>query len=255
MNKALGILLLVIFFLCLGMLGRLYYNAHVEIESGKLAYNELLLKYEEDLLAVIKAKDDTITKLSLTLDTVFKDNNVLTTLLNKDMKDWTPESVLGMRDKLASLPYGSWFKSGHYVTGAFGSMALAGTRWGKNGHKGVDIIPKSGNINEVILSAIDGRVVNWGRNDRLFGNYLIIESLDGQFQIKLAHLSSIAIFKDDGTYDLDEGLEFKAGDRIARMGNTGNSTGPHLHLEMYIMEETGWRLLDASAILDYMGGI
>ena len=201
----------------------------------------------------IKLKDIEVDRLNLALATAFKDNQVIQTLLNQDMTEWTHESVLGMRDKLASLPYGSWFESGHYVTGAFGSTTLSGTYWGKNGHKGVDIKPNSGNNDEIVRSAIAGRVITWGRNDRLFGNYIVIESLDGQFQIKLAHLSSIAIFTKDGNYDLHEGMEFSAGTRLARMGNTGNSTGHHLHIEYFMLESNTWRLLNASAILDYIG--
>lgn len=224
-----------------------------QLENTEQSYEHTLdlLHYDHDL--TISAKNAEIARLNLALDTAFRDSRVLKTLLNEDMKNWTSESVLGMRDILTSLPYGSWFEKGHYVTGAFGSMALAGTRWGKDGHKGVDIKPLTGNNYEIILSAIDGKVVNWGRNDRLFGNYLVIESLDGKFQIKLAHLSSIAIFSVDGKYDLYEGMEFTAGTRIARMGNTGNSTGHHLHIEYYIQEEGNWRLLNASAILEYIG--
>ncbi len=232
----------------------------VKLTDSKDYADALILRHERKQVSLIveydkqlEIKDYSIKQLNLALDTAFKDNSVIQTLLNQDMSDWTPESVLGMRDKLASLPYGSWFESGHYVTAPWGSTLLAGTRWGASGHKGVDIKPNSGNNYEIIKSAIDGKVITWGRNDRLFGNYMVIESLDGQFQIKLAHLSSMAIFMEDGTYDLGEGMEFKAGQRIARMGNTGNSTGPHLHIEYYMLEEGNWRLLNASAILDYIG--
>lgn len=223
------------------------------LETVALNYERKVSILNTNTEKLLSTKDNEIKRLKLTLDTAFKDNQVIQTLLNKDMEDWTPDAVLGMRDKLASLPYGSWFKDGHYVTGAFGSMSLVGTHWGSTGHKGVDIKPNSGNSFEKIHSAISGKVITWGRNDRLFGNYLVIESLDGQFQIKLAHLSSIAVFLPDGTFDLYEGMEFDAGTRLATMGNTGNSTGPHLHLEYYILEEDGWRLLNASAILDYIG--
>lgn len=194
-----------------------------------------------------------IDRLNLTLDTTFKDYRVIQTLLNKNMEEWSINEVLAMRGKLNRLPYGSWFDGGHYVTAPWGSTLLSGTHWGSSGHKGVDIKPLTGDNYEPILSVVDGHVVTWGRNDRLFGNYLVIESSDGQFQMKLAHLSSIAIFKKDGSYDLYEGMEFSAGDRIARMGNTGNTTGPHLHIEYYMRDGDDWRLLNASAILEYIG--
>jgi murein DD-endopeptidase MepM/ murein hydrolase activator NlpD len=228
-------------------------SSYKKTDSIIQRYNNKIELNESNFDIVLQMRDMEITNLNLALETAFKDNQVIQTLLNQDMVDWTPESVLGMRDKLASLPYGSWFESGHYVTGAFGSKTLSGTYWGKSGHKGVDIKPLNNNPYETIQSAISGRVVTWGRNDKLFGNYLVIESLDGQFQIKLAHLSSIAIFTPEGTYDLYEGMKFEAGDRIARMGNTGNSTGSHLHIEYFMLENDTWRLLNASAILDYIG--
>ena len=201
----------------------------------------------------IREKEAKITSLNLTLETTFKDYQVIQTLLNKGMEDWTGEEVLAMRDQLDLLPYGSWFESGHYVTAPWGSTLLSGTHWGASGHRGVDIKPLSGNPYEIVRSTVSGRVITWGRNDKLFGNYLVIESSDGMFQMKLAHLSSIAVFTPQGEYDLYEGMEFEAGTRIARMGNTGHTTGPHLHIEYYIREDDGWRLLNASAILDYIG--
>lgn len=226
-----------------------------DLTTLEQSYRESIAR-ENDLALLSDIKDMEIEKLNNALDTALKDNMVIQTLLNKDMEEWTPEGILAMRDKLASLPYGSWFESGHIVTAPFGSRQLTGTYW-KSDHPGVDIFPKSYVINERILSAIDGKVVTWGRNDRVYGNYLIIESLDGQYQIKLAHLSAIGIVAGDKV-DLKEGMTFKAGQQIARMGNTGLTTGNdneghHLHLEYYIHESEGWRLLNASAILDYIG--
>ena len=232
---------------------KLSYNEKIKINSKlTMEYNRIYLQFEEYEKELLK-KGSEIEQLNLALKMAFTDNKVIQTLLNQSMEEWTPETVLATRSKLASLPYGSWFEGGHYVTAAWGSKLLVGTHWGKSGHLGVDTKPLSGNPREPIKSVIDGRVVTWGRGDRLFGNYLVIESLDGQFQIKLAHLSSIAIVSPAGKYELEVGLEFKAGARIATMGDTGNTTGPHLHAEYYISENGTWRLLDASAILDYMG--
>lgn len=244
------VLILILMILTLSYGGGLFYRHYLEM---KQVHKMDIYAHGKNYELSIHEKTVEIERLNLALATAFKENKVIQTLLNKDMEDWTAENVLATRDKLDSLPYGSWFESGHYVTGAFGSKLLAGTYWGRSGHKGVDIKPNSNNPYETIVSAISGKVVTWGRNDRLFGNYLVIESMDGQFQIKLAHLSSIAIFYPDGQYDLYEGMEFPKGTRLATMGNTGNSTGPHLHLEYYMYENDTWRLLNASAILDYIG--
>lgn len=243
-------------FICLLLLNLAYNDIRllaIKQRQKIIVYEQTLEQLRSDYTKLSSDKELEIEKLQTTLDTTFKDYTVIQTLLNKNISEWTVDSVLGMRDKLASLPYGSWFEGEYVVTAPWGSTLLIGSHWGSKGHLGVDIKPTTGNPREPIISPISGRVVTWGRNDRLFGNYLVIESLDGQFQIKLAHLSSIAIYKRDGTVDLYEGMEFTQGTRLATMGDTGNTTGPHLHLEYYINEVGGWRLLNASAILEYMG--
>ncbi len=94
----------------------------------------------------------------------------------------------------------------------------------------------------------------------IYGNYLVIESLDGLYKIKYSHLTSIAIFDNEGNFDLTEGLEFKRGQRIAKMGNTGkcysstpSGDGSHLDCQYYERTTDGWRLLNASAIIHYIG--
>lgn len=251
--------------LTLAMIGVIYLTTHLIWYKNQ--YDEQLLKYsalESDTSAELIAKDmHYLSKLSElgsekknvedALETALQENALLLTLSETPMVDWTVQEILDTRELFDSIPYGSWFEDGHIMTGEYGSKALSATHWNHDGHMGVDIFPRSGNNNEIIQSVIDGRVVTWGRNDRVYGNYLVIESSDGLYQIKLAHLSSIAIFYPDGNMDLYEGMEFKRGTRIAKMGNTGKTTGPHLHVEYKIKTETDWRLLNANTIIDYMG--
>ena len=237
-------------------------DRQVKYELEVISNSELNLLYNDEvnkvnnLTLLVDVKNIEISNLNNAIETALTDNLVIQTLLNKDMEEWTPEGILRMRDELASLPYGSPFAGGHIVTAPWGSTELTGTYW-KNAHPGVDIYPKSGNNNEPVLSPIDGKVVTWGRNDRVYGNYLVIESLDGKYQLTFAHLSAIAIVE-GRKVDLFEGMTFKAGQQIARMGKTGMATGYHLHIEYRIYElqenlEYEWRLLNASAILDYIG--
>jgi murein DD-endopeptidase MepM/ murein hydrolase activator NlpD len=55
------------------------------------------------------------------------------------------------------------------------------------------------------------------------GNYLIIEARDG-FAF-LAHATT-------GSISVEEGARVKAGQVVARVGDTGNSTAPHLHYHL-----------------------
>ncbi len=85
-------------------------------------------------------------------------------------------------------------------------------------HSGVDIKNKPGT--EIIAPA-DGIVVGCGYNEG-FGNYLIIDH-GHSFVTRYLHMQKSLVKKD---------AEVKRGERIGLMGNSGRSTGPHLHYEI-----------------------
>jgi murein DD-endopeptidase MepM/ murein hydrolase activator NlpD len=67
----------------------------------------------------------------------------------------------------------------------------------------------------------------WGfRPDRvpdLLGNHVILSS--GSVYAALVHLAP-------GTVEVSPGQQVDAGDVLGRVGHTGNSTSPHLHLQL-----------------------
>ncbi len=86
------------------------------------------------------------------------------------------------------------------------------------GHNGLDFgIP----VGTGIKSTMDGQVVYAGWNDQGYGNLVIIQN--GDYKTYYAHLSSIPVSVGDSV---------TAGSVIGLSGNTGNSTGPHLHYEV-----------------------
>lgn len=86
------------------------------------------------------------------------------------------------------------------------------------GHWAFDIgIP----VGTPIKTTMDGKVVHAGWNDQGYGNLVIVEN--GAYRTYYAHLSSIPVSIGD---------EVTAGTTIGLSGNTGNSTGPHLHYEI-----------------------
>lgn len=85
-------------------------------------------------------------------------------------------------------------------------------------HGGLDIaIP----VGTPIQTTMDGQVVHAGWNNQGYGNLVIVEN--GEYRTYYAHLSSIPVSIGDTV---------KAGTTVAYSGNTGNSTGPHLHYEI-----------------------
>jgi murein DD-endopeptidase MepM/ murein hydrolase activator NlpD len=114
-------------------------------------------------------------------------------------------------------------------TGNLGWPAVGGYISSKMGyrngrpHRGIDIARPS---NRSILAADNGIVVSVGREGG-FGNKIVIDHQNG-FTTLYAHLSSFAVVK---------GQEVSKGQKIGVMGTTGNSTGIHLHFEVFINGE------------------
>ncbi len=92
-----------------------------------------------------------------------------------------------------------------------------GARWGRQ-HKGLDIKVY---IGDTIRSAFSGkvRIVNYER--RGYGKYVVIRH-DNGLETIYGHMSKHLV---------EENQEVRAGDPIGLGGNTGRSTGSHLHFE------------------------
>lgn len=93
-----------------------------------------------------------------------------------------------------------------------------GARWGRQ-HKGLDIKVQ---IGDTIRAAFDGVVKTAQYNKGGYGYYVIIQHEDG-FETLYGHLSKFIV---------RPGQVVKAGMPIGLGGNTGRSTGSHLHLEV-----------------------
>ncbi len=101
-------------------------------------------------------------------------------------------------------------------------------------HKGVDI---KVNIGDTIRAAFDGRVRITNFERRGYGNYVVVRHTN-DLETVYGHLSRFLV--EPGTY-------VKAGQPIALGGNTGRSTGPHLHFETRYM---GYAI-NPAAIFDF----
>jgi murein DD-endopeptidase MepM/ murein hydrolase activator NlpD len=110
---------------------------------------------------------------------------------------------------------------GHFVWPAQGTLSSRfGMRWGRP-HNGIDIASSS-KPNGPITAAMAGRVTEAYHDRSGYGNLVIIDHGNG-VETYYAHLSKISV---------KEGQEVKQGEVLGYMGNTGNSTGNHLHFEI-----------------------
>ncbi|RZU33135.1 M23 family metallopeptidase [Blastococcus saxobsidens] len=91
-------------------------------------------------------------------------------------------------------------------------------RWGTM-HYGLDLAAPLGTP---IVAATDGVVIRAGRASG-YGNAVYIQDPDGNVHI-YGHMRY---------YNVSEGDLVTAGDQIAKVGNEGQSTGPHLHYELH----------------------
>ena len=93
-----------------------------------------------------------------------------------------------------------------------------GWRWGRL-HRGIDIAAP---IGTPVLAAASGVVVGAGWHSG-YGNLVKIEHMDGSVTL-YGHANKILV---------THGQKVEQGQQIAKMGNTGNSTGSHLHFEIH----------------------
>lgn len=87
-------------------------------------------------------------------------------------------------------------------------------------HKGLDISASSGNP---VIAAASGTVVK-SYFSSSYGNYVVI-SHGGGVMTAYAHMTRRLV---------STGQRVAAGQQVGTVGSTGNSTGPHLHFEVYV---------------------
>jgi len=122
------------------------------------------------------------------------------------------------------------------ITSKFGLRTDPVTGVANSTHSGLDIAGQDGVT--PIISALNGTVVKSAQgitgtcvNGDLncggkYGNYIIIQHTDGNYTL-YAHMATNSVI-------VQEGDTVKQGQVIGYVGNTGKSTGPHLHFEVRV---------------------
>lgn len=101
------------------------------------------------------------------------------------------------------------------------------------GHEGVDL---AANVGESVHAAGGGTVAFAGWNNYGYGYVVVI-----------AHGPTFTIYGHLDTYKVSCGQSVSAGNLVGTVGNTGNSTGPHLHFEV---RDANWNARNPQ---DYIG--
>ncbi len=176
-----------------------------EKNSANLEKITIVEKYEENLQGLITAEEG-IAKL---YTEPVKKVNITKTTGNVNIRSTTSAKKIDIGISLIRPISG-------VITSRFGALSKIRT----SAHTGLDIAASSGTP---IVAAASGTVIFSGRKGN-YGNMVVIAHSNG-VQTYYAHCSKLYV---------TAGTQVTQGQTIAAVGSTGNSTGPHLHLEVRI---------------------
>ena len=154
--------------------------------------------------------------------------------------EWTNEWVNPFRGKKVDLPDSCIIDCSTFVL-PMDSMTRVTSKYGprrRRMHKGIDLKVQ---IGDTIRAAFDGKVRIKNFERRGYGYYLVIRHPNG-LETVYGHLSKFLV----GVNDI-----VRAGDPIALGGNTGRSTGSHLHFETRFLGQA----INPADIIDFENSI
>ncbi|MNW43092.1 Murein DD-endopeptidase MepM [compost metagenome] len=186
-----------------GELGKLSALTIEEDDSFGLG-GEFIAVHDNELEQLAQETRDNYLEMSAMLDEMEK--NVPITLRKAKQ---TQYSISGTPSEWPTLSKRLTSNFGYRTDPFKGSAAF---------HAGIDI---AGKVGDPVYAAGAGKVINTDR-DGSHGKYIVIEH-PGGLQTWYLHLSSI---------DVSTGDTVTKGESIGKLGNTGRSTGPHLHFEI-----------------------
>lgn len=176
----------------------------IEKEDASLYEGSLVIKQEgTDGLKVIEAIVTSVNGVETDRDVLSE--NILSAAIDQVVYKGTKKMPKASSGGMAIPASGK-------LTSRFGS------RWGRN-HNGIDM---SAPIGTAIFAADNGTVTYSEYNDGGFGYLIKIDHGNG-LETYYAHCNELLV---------PEGTVVKKGELIARVGNTGRSTGAHLHFEV-----------------------
>lgn len=121
-----------------------------------------------------------------------------------------PGACAGNYDGANGSGFFSWPTASHFLSG--------NDYW--SGHLGIDI---AGSVGDGVFAADSGVIVFAGWSTGGYGYMVMIDHGTTGYQTLYAHMSNFSVHCGQSVYQ---------GQYIGALGNTGNSTGPHLHFEI-----------------------
>lgn len=174
-------------------------NTYFEkIDYDSISTDSIFIMLDERTMFTSKIVSDQLNNLIESKDIINKNKNVLNLYPNY--------SPIQTKDIVEITSGFGWRKHPLYKTPIF--------------HDGVDIAVK---VNTNVYSSMSGKIVEIKYSKFGYGNKIIIKNSAG-FEVLYAHLSNKIFVKKNQIV--------KKGQLIATTGNTGTSTGPHLHYEI-----------------------
>lgn len=195
-------------------------NLKEDLNGKKLAV-VYTAKEKESLLTQTKNKEETFKQLVKTTEEkkaqfekeVYEYESQLNLLIDKDKYPAPKNGIL------------SWPLDNVYITQKFGKTVDSQKLYVSGSHNGVDF---RASVGTKIKNVLDGTVVGTGNTDLYpgcysFGKWVMVRHDNGLSTI-YGHMSVISTVT---------GQRLQTGDLVGYSGNTGYSTGPHLHISLY----------------------
>ncbi len=202
-----------------------------DLDLSKQNNEQLFRQIEEALVVSVKPLENMFKSVGLDLENIL---NVIRNsysgyggpnlpITNLPEETLTHDERLAARlvDQISEL--GAWriaiqkLPFAHPLNETFQYTSGFGPRWGTM-HNGTDMAARHGSP---ILATADG-VINFAGWEKGYGQLVKIKH-DFGYETRYAHLSKISV---------KVGQRISQGDSIGKMGNTGRSTGTHLHYEI-----------------------
>ncbi len=163
------------------------------------------------------------TKYKVAPDFIMEVNSLRSNELSPGMKIFLPDVKFSTMERAYALGEAFNKPGSGRLTSRYGYRRDPFTRK-RAFHRGIDIANRIGSR---VYAAQDGRVIYTGQR-RGYGNVVILEHKFG-YKTLYGHLNEITVTR---------GQRVKSGQVIGNMGNSGRSTGPHVHFEIWHKNRT-----------------